>query len=56
MLLPVLMIIYVHVLVFISDFPAYTSPKETETFPFIDYDEYDAQIFKLPVRNKGVPM
>ena len=25
--------------------------EEGDNFPFIDYDEYDAQVFKLPTRN-----
>jgi len=25
--------------------------SDDENFPFVDYDEYDAQVFKLPNRN-----
>lgn len=34
---------------FVSDLSSYGS--DDENFPFVDYDEYDAQVFKLPTRN-----
>ncbi|XP_021373105.1 DEP domain-containing protein 5-like isoform X1 [Mizuhopecten yessoensis] len=38
----------------VADFPAYPPPStstDNDNFPFMDYDEYDAQVFKLPTRN-----
>ncbi|XP_060075901.1 GATOR complex protein Iml1-like isoform X2 [Ylistrum balloti] len=38
----------------VADFPVYTPSSTTadnDNFPFVDYDEYDAQVFKLPTHN-----
>jgi len=38
---------------FSSDFTPYSSScdSDDDNFPFVDYDEYDAQVFKLPAPN-----
>ena len=32
-------------------FSALSYEEESDNFPFVDYDGYDAQVFKLPARN-----
>lgn len=35
---------------YIAEFLLKTEGREDNNFPFVDYDEYDAQVFKLPSR------
>ncbi|XP_069135041.1 LOW QUALITY PROTEIN: GATOR complex protein Iml1-like [Argopecten irradians] len=42
----------------VTGFPAYqrnSTATDNDNFPFVDYDEYDAQVFKLPTHNYPQP-